>query len=116
MYRTIAATGGAERVICACRAFSTSNNSVAAMNNASARAATALFSGPGANLLRRCHECGQPLGKKDLFCPRCGAKQPRQPKVRRVTSSCLAALYAGLPDQFSPARYLGFDFFRELGR
>jgi uncharacterized Zn finger protein (UPF0148 family) len=32
------------------------------------------------NLLRRCHECGQPLGQKDLFCPRCGAKQPREPK------------------------------------
>jgi hypothetical protein len=31
-------------------------------------------------LLRRCHECGQPLGKKDVFCPRCGARQPREPK------------------------------------
>jgi uncharacterized Zn finger protein (UPF0148 family) len=31
-------------------------------------------------LLRRCFECGQPLGKKDVFCPRCGAKQPREPK------------------------------------
>ncbi len=30
------------------------------------------------NLLRRCHECNQPLGKKDIFCPRCGAKQPRK--------------------------------------
>ena len=28
-------------------------------------------------LLRRCFECGQPLGRKDVFCPRCGAKQPR---------------------------------------
>ena len=37
--------------------------------------------GPGAtNLLRRCFECGQPLGKKDAFCPRCGARQPREPK------------------------------------
>jgi uncharacterized Zn finger protein (UPF0148 family) len=37
------------------------------------------------SLLRRCFECGQPLGKKDLYCPRCGAKQPREPKraVRR---------------------------------
>jgi hypothetical protein len=37
------------------------------------------------NLLRRCFECGHPLGKKDLYCPRCGAKQPREPKrgVRR---------------------------------
>jgi len=32
------------------------------------------------NLLRRCHECGQPLGQKDRFCPRCGAKQPREAK------------------------------------
>jgi predicted amidophosphoribosyltransferase len=32
------------------------------------------------NLLRRCHDCGQPLGKKDRLCPRCGAKQPREPK------------------------------------
>jgi len=32
------------------------------------------------NLLRRCYECGQPIGKKDVFCPRCGAKQPREPK------------------------------------
>jgi uncharacterized Zn finger protein (UPF0148 family) len=29
------------------------------------------------NLLRRCHECGQPLGKKEIFCPRCGTKQRR---------------------------------------
>jgi len=33
-------------------------------------------------LLRRCYECGQPLGKKDVFCPRCGAKQPREPKKK----------------------------------
>ena len=32
------------------------------------------------NLLRRCFECGQPLGKKDVFCPRCGARQPREPR------------------------------------
>jgi len=32
--------------------------------------------------LRRCHECSQPLGKKDVFCPRCGARQPREPKRR----------------------------------
>ena len=31
-------------------------------------------------LLRRCYECGQPMGKKEIFCPRCGAKQPREPK------------------------------------
>jgi rRNA maturation endonuclease Nob1 len=29
------------------------------------------------NLLRRCHECAHPLGKKEIFCPRCGAKQRR---------------------------------------
>jgi len=41
-----------------------------------------MFTGPNGvrNLMRRCHECGQWLGKKDLFCPRCGAKQPRQSK------------------------------------
>jgi hypothetical protein len=32
------------------------------------------------NLLRRCYECGHPLGKRDLFCPRCGVRQPRDPK------------------------------------
>jgi rRNA maturation endonuclease Nob1 len=30
--------------------------------------------------LRRCVDCGMPLGKKQMFCPRCGAKQPREPK------------------------------------
>jgi uncharacterized Zn finger protein (UPF0148 family) len=28
--------------------------------------------------LRRCHESNFPLGKKDVFCPRCGAKQRRE--------------------------------------
>ena len=27
--------------------------------------------------LRRCGDCGFPLGKKEVFCPRCGAKQRR---------------------------------------
>jgi predicted amidophosphoribosyltransferase len=31
-----------------------------------------------ANRLRRCHECNFPLGNRDLFCPRCGAKQRRE--------------------------------------
>ena len=35
-------------------------------------------------LLRRCYECGQPLGRKDVFCPRCGAKQPRDPKQQSM--------------------------------
>jgi len=39
-----------------------------------------------ANWLRRCHECNFPLGKKDLFCPRCGAKQRRE----KVASSVAA--------------------------
>jgi rRNA maturation endonuclease Nob1 len=34
------------------------------------------------NHLRRCIDCGQPIGVKDMFCPRCGAKQPREPKQR----------------------------------
>ncbi len=29
------------------------------------------------NWLRRCHECGFPLGTKEVFCPRCGARQRR---------------------------------------
>jgi rRNA maturation endonuclease Nob1 len=28
--------------------------------------------------LRRCHECNAPVGNKDLFCPRCGAKLRRE--------------------------------------
>jgi len=31
-----------------------------------------------ANRMRRCHECDFPLGSKELFCPRCGAKQRRE--------------------------------------
>ena len=30
--------------------------------------------------LRRCYDCGQPMGRKDIYCPRCGAKQPREPR------------------------------------
>lgn len=30
------------------------------------------------NLLRRCHECNFPLGRRDMICPRCGAKQRRE--------------------------------------
>lgn len=37
---------------------------------------TVMFCGM-ANWLRRCHECNFPLGKKEAFCPRCGAKQRR---------------------------------------
>jgi uncharacterized Zn finger protein (UPF0148 family) len=35
------------------------------------------------NLLRRCHECGQPLGKKEIFCPKCGTKQRRNRRVMK---------------------------------
>jgi uncharacterized paraquat-inducible protein A len=28
--------------------------------------------------LRHCHECNAPVGNKDLFCPRCGAKLRRE--------------------------------------
>jgi uncharacterized Zn finger protein (UPF0148 family) len=42
------------------------------------------------NLLRRCHECGQPLGKKEVFCPRCSAKQPREPKKQSIDRTCHA--------------------------
>ncbi len=46
------------------------------------------------NLLRRCYECGQPLGTKEVFCPRCGAKQPREPKKQmdRIKESLRANL------------------------
>jgi len=39
------------------------------------------------NLLRRCYECGQPMGKKEVFCPRCGAKQPREPRREAAGAS-----------------------------
>jgi len=32
----------------------------------------------GRALLRRCHDCGRPIGARDAFCPFCGAKQPRE--------------------------------------
>jgi 5-methyltetrahydropteroyltriglutamate--homocysteine methyltransferase len=31
----------------------------------------------GSNLIRRCYECGHPMGRKEIFCPKCGAKQGR---------------------------------------
>jgi uncharacterized Zn finger protein (UPF0148 family) len=34
------------------------------------------------NLLRRCHECNFPLSQREVFCPRCGAKQRREKLVR----------------------------------
>jgi len=33
--------------------------------------------------LRRCQDCGQPVGARDKFCARCGAKLPREPKATR---------------------------------
>jgi uncharacterized Zn finger protein (UPF0148 family) len=30
------------------------------------------------NLLRHCYECNFPLGNRELFCPRCGARQRRE--------------------------------------
>jgi hypothetical protein len=35
-------------------------------------------------LLRRCRDCGRPLGHKDRFCPFCGARQPREPAGKAV--------------------------------
>ena len=32
-------------------------------------------------LLRRCADCNQPIGNRDKFCARCGARQPREPKL-----------------------------------
>jgi uncharacterized paraquat-inducible protein A len=36
-----------------------------------------------ANLLRRCPECNFPVGNRDLFCPRCGARLRRE-KLRAL--------------------------------
>jgi tripartite-type tricarboxylate transporter receptor subunit TctC len=36
------------------------------------------------NLLRRCADCGRPLGKREKFCGRCGTRQPREPRVHFV--------------------------------
>ncbi|UCF75187.1 MAG: hypothetical protein JSU71_13240 [Betaproteobacteria bacterium] len=33
---------------------------------------------PLMNSMRRCHECGQPLGPREMVCPRCGARQRRE--------------------------------------
>jgi predicted amidophosphoribosyltransferase len=43
-------------------------------------------------LLRRCFECGQPLDKKDVFCPRCGARQPREPRKQMDRINCKSCL------------------------
>jgi uncharacterized Zn finger protein (UPF0148 family) len=50
-----------------------------------------------ANRLRRCHECGFPLGTKDVFCPRCGARQRRDKIVDRHRGAyrCYVALKEG---------------------
>ena len=40
--------------------------------------------------LRRCHECNQPVGSKDKFCVRCGAKLPREPRGIRIAPKAFA--------------------------
>jgi len=43
--------------------------------------------------MRRCHECNFPLGKKDVFCPRCGARQRREkanPAIIALTGGAAA--------------------------
>ncbi|MBM3357519.1 MAG: zinc-ribbon domain-containing protein [Betaproteobacteria bacterium] len=48
------------------------------------------------NELRRCHECGHPLGAKDVFCPRCGAKQRRE-RQQRASGACPCRASASRP-------------------
>ena len=31
--------------------------------------------------MRRCQDCGAPVGSKDKFCAKCGAKLPREPRL-----------------------------------
>ena len=77
--------------------------------------------GPGAtNLLRRCFECGQPLGKKDAFCPRCGARQPREPIILagdgpKTVERCTFPLHPS-PPPLSRAERGGSRFPSPLGR
>ena len=47
------------------------------------------------NLLRRCCDCSQPIGNRDKFCPRCGARQPREPKLRGRVVFASVMLFAG---------------------
>ncbi|MGV3627237.1 MAG: zinc-ribbon domain-containing protein [Betaproteobacteria bacterium] len=36
--------------------------------------------------MRRCQDCGAPVGAKDKFCARCGAKLPREPRINLIAS------------------------------
>ena len=51
--------------------------------------------------MRRCLDCALPLGKKDMFCPRCGSKQPREPKLASRVSAIL--LLTAVPHALPPA-------------
>lgn len=31
--------------------------------------------------LRRCQDCGAPVGARDRYCGKCGAKLPREPRA-----------------------------------
>jgi tripartite-type tricarboxylate transporter receptor subunit TctC len=42
------------------------------------------------HLLRRCADCNQPIGNRERFCARCGARQPRDP-VRLAPAAVLIA-------------------------
>jgi tripartite-type tricarboxylate transporter receptor subunit TctC len=55
-------------------------------------------------LLRRCVDCGRPLGNRDRFCQGCGARQPREPRVPLV--ALLLACSAAAQAQDYPAKPL----------
>jgi len=46
------------------------------------------------NLLKRCSDCNQPLGNRDKFCTRCGARQSREPKLPTIVLLAGVALCA----------------------
>src|SRR5436853_6417616 len=64
----------------------------------------------GINLLRRCSDCNCPLGNRDRFCPRCGTRQPREPKSHApaiagiVLSACAAGALAADTARDYPSR------------
>jgi hypothetical protein len=49
--------------------------------------------------LRRCHECNFPVGNRDLFCPRCGAKQRREKLARAPFAAAQGSARLKFPRQ-----------------
>ena len=42
------------------------------------------LAGRRVNALRRCYDCGYPIGRKARYCPRCGARQ----RPERIGANC----------------------------